>query len=410
MQIKFKLNVMAAATAAVILAGFAACGTAVAQQPKISDDVVKIGVLNDLSGVYSDLAGMGSVVAARLAAEEMGNKVLGKPVEVIFADHQNRPDIAANLARNWFDQQKVDVAVDFPTSSTALAVMEIAKQKNRVTLLSSGVATAVLGEKCSPTNVQWTVNTYALAAGTAKALVKEGKKTWYFITADYTFGHSLEKDATKVITDAGGQVVGVSRHPFPGNDFSAYLLKAQASKADVIALANAGADTINAVKQAKEFGISDKQTIAPLLTYISDVHSMGLAKAQGMYLTEAFYWNQDERARTWSKKFFEKTKRMPTAAQAGVYSAVLNYLKAVQAAGTDEAGAVMKQLKTMTIDDAVIRNGHLRDDGALVHDMLLLQVKKPSESKTPWDYYNVKAILPGKDVFPAPDMACALNK
>lgn len=407
MRKNIKLTCVTAAAAAFsVLANIPSS----AQAAGISDDVVKIGVLNDLSGVYSDLSGNGSVIAARLAAEDFGNKVLGKPIEVVFADHQNRPDIAANLARNWFDQQKVDVVVDMPTSSTALAVMEIAKQKNRVTLLSSGVATTVLGEKCSPTNAQWTVNTYALAAGTAKALVKEGKKSWYFITADYTFGHSLEKDASKVVADAGGQVLGVSRHPFPGNDFSAYLLKAQASKADVIALANAGADTVNAVKQAKEFGVSDKQTIAPLLTYISDVHSMGLPKAQGMYLTEAFYWDRDEEARAWSRRFFAKAKRMPTAAQAGVYSAVLNYLKAIQTIGTDEAGAVMKQLRSMTINDAVIRNGKLREDGALVHDMLLLQVKKPAESKTPWDYYHVKAVLPGKDVFPAPDMACALNK
>lgn len=386
------------------------CAGMASAQSRISNDVVKIGVLTDLSGVYSDLAGNGSVIAAKLAVEEMGGKILGKPVEVISADHQNKPDIAANLARNWYDQEMVDVIVDMPTSSTALAVMEIAKQKNRMTMLSSAGATAVLGEKCSATNAQWTFNTYALAAGTAKALVKEGKKTWYFVTADYTFGQSLEKDASEVIIANGGQVLGNSRHPFPGNDFSAFLLKAQSSKADVIALANAGSDTVNAVKQAREYGISNKQTIAPLLTYLSDVHSMGLTKAQGMYLTEAFYWNLDEKSRAWSKKFFEKAKRMPTSAQAGVYSAVLNYLKAIQATGTDDAAAVMAQLKTMTIDDAVVRNGKLRDDGALVHDMLLLQVKKPAESTQPWDYYNVKAVMQGKDVFPAPNSACALIK
>lgn len=379
-------------------------------QAKISDDVIRIGVLTDLSGVYSDLSGNGSVIAAKLAVDEMGGKVLGKPVEVVSADHQNKPDVAANLARNWFDQNKVDVIVDMPTSSTALAVMEIARQKNKMTMLSSAGATAVLAEKCSPTNIQWTYNTYALAASTARALLKEGKKKWYFITADYTFGHSLEKDATEVIGTNGGEVLGSSRHPFPGNDFSAYLLKAQSSKADVIALANAGADTINAVKQATEFGISGKQTIAPLLTYVSDVHSMGLAKAQGMYLTEAFYWNQDEQARAWSRKFFEKAKRMPTSAQAGVYSAVLNYLKAIQAAGTDDAPAVVAKIKSMTINDAVIRNGKLRDDGALIHDMMLLQVKKPAESKQPWDYYNVKSVMRGEDVYPAPNPACSLVK
>ncbi len=299
---------------------------------------------------------------------------------------------------------------DFPTASTALAVMEIAKQKNRVTMPSAGLSTAILGEKCSPLNAQWTTNTYALAAGTARALVKEGKKSWYFITADYTFGHSLEKDGTEVIQENGGNVVGVSRHPFPGNDFSSFLLKAQASKADVIALANAGNDTVNAVKQANEFGINKKQIVAPLLTYISDVHSMGLAKAQGMYLTEAFYWDYDDASRAWAKKFFEKAKKMPTASQAGVYSATLSYLKAIEAAGTDDAPAVMAKLREMTINDAVIRNGKLRADGALVHDMLLLQVKTPKESKAPWDYYNVKSVLKGEDVFPKPQAACSLNK
>ncbi len=397
------MNLNKLSTCLVACMGFAA-------QAQVSDDVVKIGVLNDLSGVYSDLSGQGSVVAARLAIEEMGGKVLGKPVELVFADHQNKPDVAANLARGWFDQGKVDMVTDFPTSSTALAVMEIARQKNRVSMPSSGLATAILGEKCSPLNAQWTTNTYALAAGTARALVKEGKKSWYFITADYTFGHSLEKDATEVIKASGGSVVGSSRHPFPGNDFSSFLLKAQASRADVIALANAGNDTINAIKQANEYGITRKQIVAPLLTYISDVHSMGLDKAQGMYLSEAFYWDLDEQSRAWSRKFFERHKRMPTAAQAGVYSATLNYLKAVQAAGTDEAKAVMAQLRKMTINDAVIRNGKLREDGALVHDMLLLQVKSPAESKAPWDYYKVKAVLKGNDVFPPVNPACPVGR
>jgi branched-chain amino acid transport system substrate-binding protein len=377
---------------------------------QVSDNVVKIGVLNDLSGVYSDLSGQGSVIAARLAIEEMGGKVLGAPIELIFADHQNKPDVAANLARTWFDQEKVDMTTDFPTASTALAVMEIAKQKNRVTMPSAGLATAILGERCNALTAQWTTNTYALAAGTARALVKEGKKSFYFVTADYTFGHSLEKDATEVINHDGGKVLGVSRHPFPGGDFSSYLLKAQASKADVIALANAGNDTINAIKQANEYGITRKQVVAPLLAYISDIHSIGLEKAQGMYLSEAFYWDFDEQSRAWSRKFFEKAKRMPTSAQAGVYSATLNYLKAIEAAKTDEAGAVMAQLRKMTINDAVIRNGKLRADGALVHDMLLLEVKKPSESKEPWDYYKVKAVLKGEDVYPAPNPACSINK
>ncbi|RZK94325.1 MAG: ABC transporter substrate-binding protein, partial [Methylobacterium sp.] len=337
--------------------------------------------------------------------------VLNAPIELIAADHQNKPDIAANLAREWFDQGKVDMIADFPTSSTALAVMEIAKQKNRVTMLSAGVAMAAINEKCSPLNAQWMVNTYALAAGTAKALLKTGRKTWYFVTADYTFGHSLEKDASAVVEAEGGKVLGVSRHPFPGGDFSSFMLKAQGSGAQVIALANAGSDTINAVKQAAEYGIGrgDKQVIAPLLTYITDVKSLGLAKAQDMYLTEAFYWDYDDRSRAFAEKYFAKMKRMPSASQAAVYSAALSYLKAIEAAGTDEAGAVMAKLRTMTIDDAVIRNGTLRADGALVHDMLLLQVKKPAESKRDWDFYNVRAVLKGDDVFPKPSDACPLN-
>jgi branched-chain amino acid transport system substrate-binding protein len=379
---------------------------------KVSDNVVKIGILNDLSGIYSDFTGKGSAVAAQIAIDEMGGKVLGAPIELVAADHQNKPDIAANLAREWFDQGKVDMIADFPTSSTALAVMEIAKQKNRVTMLSAGVAMAAITDKCSPLNAQWMVNTYALAAGTAKALLKEGKKSWYFVTADYTFGHSLEKDAAAVVEADGGKVLGTSRHPFPGGDFSSFMLKAQASGAQVIALANAGSDKINSIKQAAEYGIgrSDKQVIAPLLAYITDVRSLGLVKAQDMYLTEAFYWDFDDRSRAFAEKYFAKMNRMPSASQAAVYSATLSYLKAIDGAGTDAAGAVMANLRTMTIDDAVIRNGKLRADGALVHDMLLLQVKKPAESKRDWDFYNVRAVLKGDDVFPKPSDACPLNR
>ncbi|MFE1600571.1 ABC transporter substrate-binding protein [Methylobacterium sp. ID0610] len=393
----------------VSLAALAATGGRAAEA--VSDGVVRIGILNDLSGIYSDFTGRGSAVAAQIAIDEMGGKVLGAPVELVAADHQNKPDIAANLAREWFDQGKVDMIADFPTSSTALAVMEIAKQKNRVTMLSAGVAMAAITEKCSPLNAQWMVNTYALAAGTAKALMQAGKKSWYFVTADYTFGHSLEKDAAAVVESEGGKVLGTSRHPFPGGDFSSYMLKAQGTGAQVIALANAGSDTINAIKQAAEYGIgrSEKQVIAPLLTYITDVKSLGLAKAQDMYLTEAFYWDYDDRSRAFAEKYFAKMKRMPSASQAAVYSAALSYLKAIQAVGTDEAGAVMKQLRSMTIDDAVIRNGRLRPDGALVHDLLLLQVKKPADSKRDWDFYTVKAVLKGDDVYPKPSDACPLN-
>ncbi|MEW6641968.1 MAG: ABC transporter substrate-binding protein [Pseudomonadota bacterium] len=403
---KKRLKCLALSVSAALLAGPAAQAA-----DKISDGVVKIGILNDLSGIYSDFTGRGSAVAAQIAIDEIGGKVLGAPVELVAADHQNKPDIAANLAREWFDQGKVDMIADFPTSSTALAVMEIAKQKQRVTILSAGVAMAAINEKCSPLSAQWMVNTYALAAGTAKALLKDGRKSWYFVTADYTFGHSLESDAAAMVTAEGGKVLGSSRHPFPGGDFSSFMLKAQGSGAEVIALANAGSDTVNAVKQAAEFGIgrSDKQIIAPLLAYITDVKSLGLQKAQDMYLTEAFYWDFDDRSRAFAQRYFERMKRMPSASQAAIYSATLSYLKAIEAAGTDEANAVMDKLRSMTIDDAVIRNGHLRADGALVHDLLLLQVKKPAESKGDWDYYKVKAVLKGDDVFPKPSSACPLN-
>lgn len=390
----------------------AALAPTVSHADGISDGVVKIGILNDVSGIYSDFTGRGSVAAAQIAIDEFGGKVRGAPIELISADHQNKPDIAANLAREWFDQGKVDMIADFPTSSTALAVMEIAKQKKRITMLSAGVAMAAITEKCSPYSAQWMVNTYALASGTAKALLRENRKSWYFVTADYTFGHSLEKDASTVVEADGGKVLGTSRHPFPGGDFSSFMLKAQSSGAQVIALANAGSDTINAVKQAAEYGIgrTDKQVIAPLLAYITDIRSLGLSKAQDMFLTEAFYWDYDDRSRAFANKYFAKMNRMPSASQAAVYSATRSYLKAIDAAGTDDADAVMAKLRGMTIDDDVIRNGHLRADGALVHDLLLLQVKKPAESKRDWDFYNVKAVLKGDDVFPKPSEACPLIK
>ncbi len=340
---------------------------------------MKIGVLNDLSGIYSDLSGQGSVTAARMAIEEWAARCWANPSNWSSPTTRTSPTWRPTWRAAGSTRARSTWWHGLPDPSTALADGDRAAEEP----LSSCPPRArppPSPARAAPLTAQWTTNTYALAAGTARALVKEGKKTWYFITADYTFGHSLEKDATEVIKADGGSVVGSSRHPFPGNDFSSFLLKAQASKADVIALANAGNDTVNAIKQANEYGITRKQVVAPLLTYISDVHSIGLDKAQGMYLSEAFYWDFDERSRAWSRKFFEKQKRMPTAAQAGVYSATLSYLKAIQAAGTDEAKAVMAQLRKMTIDDAVIRKGKLREDGALVHDMLLLQVKTPAES------------------------------
>ncbi len=393
----------------VMVAGVA--GVASAQ--KISDDVVKIGVLTDLSGAYSDVAGQGAVIAAKMAVADFSKDgtVLGKKIELISADHQLKADIAANKAREWYDKEKVDVITELVSTNAALAAMEVAEQKNKITLVSGAASLPITNEKCTAVNVHWTYDTYALSNGTAKAVVKTGKKNWFFITADYAFGAALERDATSVITANGGKVVGSVKHPFPNSDFSSFLLKAQASKAEVIGLANAGTDTINAVKQASEFGIAgSKQTIVPLLMFISDVHSLGTKAAQGMYLTEAFYWNKDDKTRAFAKRFFGLHKKMPTSVQAGTYSSVLNYLKAVQAAGTDDTAAVMKQLKSMTIDDGLFK-GKIRADGKFEHDMLLVEVKKPDDVKTPWDYYNVKAVIPAAEATqPLSQSKCKLVK
>ena len=330
---------------------------------------------------------------------------------MISADHQLKADIAANKAREWYDKEKVDVITELVSTNAALAAMEVAEQKNKITLVSGAASLPITNEKCTAVNVHWTYDTYVLSNGTAKAVVKTGKKNWFFITADYAFGAALERDATSVITANGGKVVGSVKHPFPNSDFSSFLLKAQASKAEVIGLANAGTDTINAVKQAAEFGIAgSKQTIVPLLMFISDVHSLGTKAAQGMYLTEAFYWNKDDKTRAFAKRFFGLHKKMPTSVQAGTYSSVLNYLKAVQAAGTDDTAAVMKQLKSMTIDDGLFK-GKIRADGKFEHDMLLVEVKKPDDVKTPWDYYNVKAVIPAAEATqPLSQSKCKLVK
>ncbi len=377
----------------------------------ISDGVIRIGVLNDMSGTYSDLAGPGSVVAAKMAVEDFGGKVLGKPIEILSADHLNKPDVAANKAREWYDKDKVDAIVDLPTSSCALAVLEVAKQKNKITIVSTGASTRITNKNCSPTNVHWTYDTYALAVGTAKAIVAEGGDTWFFLTADYAFGHSLEKDTAEVVKASGGKVVGAVRHPFPSADFSSFLMQAQASKAKIIGLANAGADTTNAIKQAREFGITPNQTLAGLLVFLTDVHSLGLETAQGMQLTTGFYWDYNDETRAWSKRFNERHGRMPTMVQAGVYSSLMHYFKAVEKAGTDEATAVMKAMKAIPVNDMFAKNGWIRDDGRMVHDMYLVQVKSPSESKGEWDYYKVLRVIPGDEAFmPLEKSTCPLVK
>jgi branched-chain amino acid transport system substrate-binding protein len=399
---------MARMTATFALA--VSLGIAGAAAAQVSDNVVKVGVLTDMTGAYSDLAGPGSVLAAQMAAEDFGGKVLGKPIVVVSADHQNKADIASSVARKWFDEEKVDAVADLVSSSTALAVMPVAAEKKRITLLSGPGSTPIAGEKCTAYNVHYTYNTYAMAAGTGRAVVQQGGKSWFFITADYVFGKSLESDTSKVVTASGGKVVGGVKAPFPTTDFSSYLLQAQASGAQIVGLANAGADTINAIKQANEFGLTKKQSLAGLLVFLSDVHSLGLATAKGMYLTTAFYWDRDDASRTWSKRFFERHKKMPTMVQAGVYSELMHYFKAVQAAGTDDADKVMAKMKELPVNDFFAKNGRIGADGLHRHDMYLVQVKTPEESKYPWDYYKIAKTIPADEAFQPLDPACSLVK
>ena len=388
------MNFKTLTLAAALTAAFA---PAMAQ---ISDNAVRIGVLTDMSGVYSDVSGKGTVIATQMAIDDFVAKE--KPtfkVEVVSADHQNKGDIAANKAREWFERDKVDVVSELVTTSVALAVQKIAKEKNRIALISGAASTRVTNEDCNDVTVHWTYDTYAVANGTAKAVTKTGGKKWFFLTADYAFGHSLEADAAAVVKANGGEVLGAVRHPFPGSDFSSFLLKAQGSGAQIIGLANAGGDTINAIKQAAEFGVTPKQSLAGLLMFITDVHSLGLKVTQNMYLTEGFYWNLNDETRAWSKRFFDLHKRMPTMVQAGQYSSVMHYLKAVKALGSDDTARVMTQMKKTPVNDFFAKGGTIRDDGRMVHDMYLLQVKKPAESTTPWDYYHVRATIPAAEAF-----------
>jgi len=371
---------------------------------------VKIGVLTDLSGPASDI-GKGSVAAAQIAVEEFGKKVLGKDIEVISADTGNKADTAAGIARHWIDVEKVDVLVDLGLTNTALAVLPVAAEKNRIAIAVSPAGTAITNEACTPTSIHWMYDTHALAAGTAKVLIDKGLKDWFFVATDYSFGHALEKDASALINAQGGKVVGSVRHPLNVSDMSNFMLTAQGSNAQVIALANSNNDTVNAIKAARDYGITPKQYIAPLTVYLSTVHGMGLDLAQGLYLTEGFYWDQDDRARAFAAKFKAKTNTIPGSLPAGTYSAVLNYLKAVQAAGTDETNAVLKQLRASKIDDAVIRDGRIREDGRLVHDMYVFQVKAPAESKAAFDYYKLVGVVKGDDAFqPLAKSRCPLVK
>jgi branched-chain amino acid transport system substrate-binding protein len=387
----------------------AVCVHTSSARAQISDNVVRIGVLNDQSGLYADAGGPGTVIAARMAVEDAGGSVLGKPVEIVFADHQNKSDVGAAIARKWFETGGVDMAIGFDNSAVALAVEQLAADHDRIAIAGAVGSTAFTGKNCTPTEASWIYDSYALTTSLAKAMVAEGRDTWFFITVDYTFGHSLEADATAAVKAAGGKVLGSVRHPLGTSDFGSYLLQAQASGAKVVAFANGGGDMVTAIKQANEFGLTKNQTMAALLVTISDVHSMQLQAAQGLKFVTAFYWDRNDETRAWSKRFFDRQGSMPTMAQASAYSAVRHYLAAIAAAGTDEAKAVMAKMREMPVNDFYAHDGHLREDGRLVHDMYFEQVKTPAQSKGPWDYDNILATIPGDQAFrPMAEAGCPL--
>jgi branched-chain amino acid transport system substrate-binding protein len=382
-------------------------------QAQISDGVIRIGVMNDQSGTYADLAGPGSVVAARMAVEDFGAAKKGMKVEIVVADHQNKPEVGSGIARQWFDVDKVDAILDVPTSSVALAVNQVAREKNKVLIVSTGATSDLYGKACTPNSIHWTYDTWSLANGTGTAVVKTGGNTWFFLTADYAFGHALERDTEAVVLKNGGKVNGKVRHPFPSSDMSSFLLQAQTSKAKIIGLANAGADTINAIKQGAEFGIvKGGQQFAGLLVFLTDVHSLGLEVSQGLLLTESFYWDLNDQTRAYSRRFAKLHKgAMPTMGQAGVYSAVLHYLKAVEALKSDAGDKVVAKMKELPTDDPIFGKGRVRQDGRKIHNMYLFEVKKPSESKGAWDYYKLRSTIPQDQAFrPEKDGGCPLVK
>ena len=385
-------------TFTLVLALVLAAGAAHAQ---ISDNLIKIGVLNDQSSLYADLSGQGSVVAARMAVEDFGAAAKGMKVEIISADHQNKPDVASNVARQWFDVDKVDLITGTTNSGVALAVNQVTKDKGKAFIVSGAASSDLTGKACSPNTIHWTYDTWMLANGTGNAIVKTGGDSWFFITADYAFGHALERDTEAVVLARGGKVVGKVRHPLNTADFSSFLLQAQASKAKIIGLANAGGDTINAIKQGAEFGIvKSGQNFAGLLVFLTDVHGLGLQTAQGLIFTESFYWDTNDRTRAFAKRFAERNRGIhPTMIHAGSYAATLHYLKAVEALKSDDGTKVIAKMKEMPTDDPLFGKGVIRADGRKVHDMYLFEVKKPAESKGPWDYYTLRATIPAAEAF-----------
>ncbi|HEY3681189.1 MAG TPA: ABC transporter substrate-binding protein [Bradyrhizobium sp.] len=377
----------------------------------VSAQGVKIGILNDQSGVYADYGGKNSVEAARMAIEDFGGEVLGQKIELVTADHQNKPDLAVSIARRWYDTEHVDMITELTTSSVALAVQQLSKEKKKIDIVVGAATSRLTGDACTPYGFHWAFDTHALAVGTGGALVKAGGDSWFFLTADYAFGYSLEKDTTDIVTANGGKVLGSVRVPLNSSDFSSFLLQAQSSKAKVIGLANAGLDTTNSIKQAAEFGIvKSGQKLAGLLVTLAEVHGLGLDAAQGLVLTEGFYWDRDGKSRAFGERFFKRTGAMPSMIHAGTYSATLQYLKAVKAAGTKDSDAVAKKLKELPVDDSFAQ-GKVQENGRMVHDLYLFEVKKPSESKKPWDYYKQLAVVPGDKAFPsAKDSGCPLTK
>jgi branched-chain amino acid transport system substrate-binding protein len=402
-----RLGIFATGAALWLVSAFAAQA-----QDKVSDGVVKIGMLEDMSSIYAEITGVGAVTAAKMAVEDFGGKVLGKPIEIVSADHQNKPDIASATAREWFDSQHVDALMDVAASATALAVIEVAKARSKIVVLNGPGATRITNEACSPVSIHYTFDNYAVSHGTGAAIVKEGYDTWFFVTADYAFGHDLEEVTAAVVRSGGGKVVGSVRTPINTLDFSSALIQAQSSKAKVIGLANAGADTINTIKQAAEFGIvRGGQRLAGLLIFINDINTLGLEAAQGMLLTNAFYWDRNDESRAWAQRYFQRMGKMPNMTQAGIYSATTHYLKAIEAVGTDETQAVMEKMRSTPINDFFAKNGKIRDDGRMVHEMYLYEVKKPAESKGPWDYYKLVATIPAEVAFqPLSESKCSLVK
>jgi branched-chain amino acid transport system substrate-binding protein len=401
-----KLKQLASACTVALTAMFGS-----AAQAQISGDTIKIGIITDLSSVYADIDGAGGVEAIKLAIADAGGAINGKKIELVFADHQNKADVAAAKAREWFDTQGVDMLIGGTNSGTALAMAKVAAEKKKPFLVVGAATSALTGDQCTPYTVHWAYDTVALAKGTGGAVVKSGGKSWFFLTADYAFGAALQNDTSNVVKAAGGTIVGSVKHPLNASDFSSFLLQAQSSKAEILGLANAGGDTINSIKAANEFGVTKTMKLAGLLVFINDIHSLGLKTTQGMYLTDSWYWNQNADTRAWARRFFEKMKRMPSSLQAGDYSATTQYLAAVKATGSDDADKVLAQMKKTKINDIFAKGGFIRDDGRMVHDMYLMQVKSPDKSTEPWDYYNVVETIKGEAAWTAKaDTKCPLWK